>query len=284
MRACLNARHVTRSYIAAVTSRQLETAMLDLLRERGTATACPSEVARAVGGTGWRSQMTAVRAVAAALQARGLVEAYQHGRPVEVASARGPIRLRSSAVRSIDYRAEPERYVIGRGEQGVLTVEPYKSELLPLWTFKTPAAARTSARALYRAFVAYGRAGDFVGMDMARKFLQMGWTRARRYANHASGTKYAANRAVLARSPDPVKAEAAEVFRTYYDRARANRTYTRLGVAFRSGRAGPRRPRHTRSRSSAPSRGRGRGSTRDRASGTASGARRSRRSSYRSSS
>ena len=27
-------------------------------------------------------------------------------------------------------------------------------------------------------------------MDMARKFLQMGYTRSRRYANHASGKKY----------------------------------------------------------------------------------------------
>lgn len=222
--------------------------MMDLLRERGTATACPSEVARALGGAHWRSLMTEVRAVAAGLQARGLVDAYQRGRPVEVATARGPIRLRASAVRDLDYRAHPERYVIGRGEQGVLTVEPYKSELLPLWTFKTPAAARRSARALYAAFAAYGRAGDFVGMDMARKFLQMGWTRARRYANHASGKKYAANRAVRPRSPDPIKAEAAEVFRGYYDRARANATYQRLGTAFRSARAAPRTPRRTRSR------------------------------------
>ena len=27
-------------------------------------------------------------------------------------------------------------------------------------------------------------------MDMARKYLQMGWTRSRRYANHKSGKKY----------------------------------------------------------------------------------------------
>ena len=31
---------------------------------------------------------------------------------------------------------------------------------------------------------------EFVGADMARKFLMMGWTRARRYANHRSGKKY----------------------------------------------------------------------------------------------
>jgi hypothetical protein len=176
--------------------------------------------------------MAAVRGVAARLQKRGLVDVYQHGRPVEIAAARGPVRLRSSAV-DLDYRAHPERYVIGRGEQGVLTVEPYKSELLPLWRFKTPEVARTSARALYRAFVAYGRAGDFVGMDMARKFIQMGWTRARRYANHKTGRKYDDNRRVRALDADPLKAEAAAIFKATYDRARKNPTYVRLRAAFR---------------------------------------------------
>ena len=38
--------------------------------------------------------------------------------------------------------------------------------------------------------MAYKKKGDFVGMDMARKFLQMGYTRSRRYANHKSGRKY----------------------------------------------------------------------------------------------
>jgi len=202
--------------------------MLALLAERGTATACPSEIARKIGGTTWRELMPRVREVAAKLQAKGAVDAYQRGRPVEVAAARGPIRLRARAVSAIDYREHPELYVVGRGEQGVLTVEPYKSELLPLWRFKTPAIARKSARALYAAFLAYGAEGDFVGMDMARKYLQMGWTRARRYANHRSGRKYGKDRAVLATDEDPVKAEAAAVFRRYYERARDNARYREL--------------------------------------------------------
>lgn len=36
----------------------------------------------------------------------------------------------------IDYRSHPERYKVARGEQGVLTVEPYKSEILPHWRFR----------------------------------------------------------------------------------------------------------------------------------------------------
>ena len=90
----------------------------------------------------------------------------------------------------IDFRARPELYRVGRGEQGVLLVEPYKSELLPHWRFRTPEVARESAAKLRELYEAYKRAGDFVGMDMARKYIQMGWTRSMRYANHRSGRKY----------------------------------------------------------------------------------------------
>ena len=42
---------------------------------------------------------------------------------------------------TIDFRQHPELYRIGKGEQGVLLVEPYKSELLPHWRFRTPELA-----------------------------------------------------------------------------------------------------------------------------------------------
>lgn len=69
---------------------------------------------------------------------------------------------------------------IGKGEQGVLSVQPYKGEILPKWRFKTPEIARDSAEAIYQQFLEYSSNEDFVGMDMARKFLQMGHTRSRR--------------------------------------------------------------------------------------------------------
>lgn len=51
-------------------------------------------------------------------------------------------------------------------------------------------------------FIEYGKTDDFVGMDMARKFLQMGFTRARRYANHKSGRKYSSFGTALPREED----------------------------------------------------------------------------------
>lgn len=117
---------------------------------------------------------------------------------------------------------------MGRGEQGVLLVEPYKSEILPHWRFRNPVTARKSANAVYRLFLAYKAKGDFVGMDMARKFLQMGYTRARRYANHPSGRKYGPGRKRLPRSEDAAKAQAAAFFHAKWKKAREDAVYLRL--------------------------------------------------------
>lgn len=127
-----------------------------------------------------------------------------------------------------DFRRHPELYRVGKGEQGVLMVEPYKSELVPLWRFATPAVAKRSAAAIYRRFLGYLKAGDFVGADMARKFLQMGYTRARRYANHKGGRKYDADGAVKERQPDATKAECARIFDQAWRRARENPAYLKL--------------------------------------------------------
>jgi hypothetical protein len=133
----------------------------------------------------------------------------------------------ADAYRHVDFRAHPEKYRVGRGEQGVLVAEPYKSELLPLWRFKTPKEATQSAKALFAAFVAYRRERDYVGMDMARKFLQMGFTRSRRYANHRSGRKYTADGQLAERAPDAEKAKSAEIFHAAWQRAERDRTYAK---------------------------------------------------------
>lgn len=129
---------------------------------------------------------------------------------------------------NLDLRKKPGLYHVGKGEQGVLLVEPYKSEILPHWRFKTVAEAEKSSRKIYRMFLTYVKANDFPGADMARKFLQMGWTRARRYANHKGGKKYdKETRAVLPRTEDKEKAAAAAIFYEKYVEARENPEYKR---------------------------------------------------------
>ncbi|KAN0059950.1 hypothetical protein ACQY0O_007923 [Thecaphora frezii] len=138
----------------------------------------------------------------------------------------------------LDVRASPHLYRPGIGEQGVLMVRPYKDELLPHWMFKTPDRARQSATALLARFQAYRDEGDFVGCDMARKFLQMGYTRSRRYANHAGGRKYkdptnhALGQLDRLQTQDPVKAESARIFASFLERAKSDPTYTRLRDEF----------------------------------------------------
>ncbi|MBF9143003.1 DUF4385 domain-containing protein [Hymenobacter properus] len=146
-----------------------------------------------------------------------------------------------------DFRQHPELYRVGRGEQGVLLVQPYKGEILPHWRFKDAAAARESSETIYGLFEAYLKARDFVGADMARKFIQMGFTRARRYANHKGGKKYdgpvpddkkgqsgAHGRAELPRTahPDVDKVEAAAIFKRKWDEAKTHPEYLRQKEAF----------------------------------------------------
>ncbi|MBD1397434.1 DUF4385 domain-containing protein [Pontibacter sp. JH31] len=145
-----------------------------------------------------------------------------------------------------DFRKNPELYRVGKGEQGVLLVEPYKSEILPHWRFKTPEIARESSEHIYGLFLDYVQQKDFVGADMARKFLQMGYTRSRRYANHRTGQKYkgpvpddkkgqsgAHGREQLPIDPDPVKAESARIFKVKWDEAKENPEYQQLMKEFR---------------------------------------------------
>lgn len=119
--------------------------------------------------------------------------------------------------RGIDFRAEPQRYRVGVGEQGVLIAEPYKSEILPHWRFRTEELARESAEKIYALFRDYRDQDDFVGMDLARKYLQMGWTRSRRYANHRSGRKYRDGEE-LPREADALDNEKARAARHFYEK------------------------------------------------------------------
>lgn len=123
----------------------------------------------------------------------------------------------------VDLRKHPEAYVVGRGEQGVFHAEPYKGELLPLWSFKDVEVAEKSSAEIYARFLQYKSERDFVGMDVARKYLQMGYTRSRRYAKYEGGRK---NRP--RKEEDPAKSRAAELFRKKWRAAAEDEEYLRL--------------------------------------------------------
>jgi|TARA_B100000282_G_scaffold126012_1_gene89927 hypothetical protein len=116
----------------------------------------------------------------------------------------------------IDYRKHPEMYRIGRGQQGVLLCEPYKSDICAHWRFKTVREAQVSSQNILMMFYTYVNEGDFVGADMAKKFLHMGFTRARRYANHRDGRKYNDDGSIIPQEPDALTCEKAQSARIFY--------------------------------------------------------------------
>jgi hypothetical protein len=131
----------------------------------------------------------------------------------------------------INYRMEPQRYKVGKGEQGVLICEPYKTEIGQFWRFREPDIAEESSATIYGMFIDYLAANDFVGADMARKYLQMGFTRARRYANYKGGKKFDKEKgyAPLERGTgEQIKAESAAIFFSAWKLAESNEKYARL--------------------------------------------------------
>ena len=131
----------------------------------------------------------------------------------------------------IDYQKYPEKYRVGKGEQGVLICEPYKTEIGQHWRFKNPEVATKSSDTIYNLFKLYIEDSNFVGADMARKFLQMGYTRSRRYANYKGGKKYDKenNYAELERGTgEQKKAESAAIFYKKWKDAEADPAYAQM--------------------------------------------------------
>ena len=127
-------------------------------------------------------------------------------------------------------------YRIGRGEQGVLLVRPYTDDICKYWKFKTPTIAFQSANQIYFSYAQYRAKDDFIGMDMCRKFLEMGFTRARRYANHKDGKKYDKNGNVRPQEKDWAtsdKAESAKIFKMYRDRVTKDSKYISMRKMWR---------------------------------------------------
>lgn len=127
-------------------------------------------------------------------------------------------------------------YRIGRGEQGVLLVRPYTNDICQYWRFQKPTIAKKSAQKIYEMYADYRAKNDFVGMDMCRKFLEMGFTRARRYANHKDGKKYDENGNIKPQEPDwatSQKAVSAKIFKTYRDRVTKDSKYISMRKMWR---------------------------------------------------
>ena len=141
--------------------------------------------------------------------------------------------------KNIDFTVEENRklYRIGRGEQGVLLVRPYTNDICAHWRFKTPKIAMMSAHTIFDMYLDYLEQEDFIGMDMCRKFLEMGHTRSRRYANHNTGKKYDDEGNIRPQEPDHATskyAKSARIFKRVRDMVAKNDIYVRMRKQWRS--------------------------------------------------
>ena len=128
-------------------------------------------------------------------------------------------------------------YRIGRGEQGVLLVRPYTNTICAHWRFKTPREAVISSNRIFGMYLDYRDEKDFIGMDMCRKFLEMGFTRSRRYANHKTGKKYDEEGNVRPQEPDHMTnkfAESAKVFKKVRDIVAKSDDYVKMRKQWRA--------------------------------------------------
>ena len=139
----------------------------------------------------------------------------------------------------LDFTDEETRklYRIGRGEQGVLLVRPYTNDICAHWRFKTPEIAVNSANKILSMYLKYMVDGDFIGMDMCRKFLEMGFTRSRRYANHRDGKKYDKEGNVIPQEEDHASchfAKSAQIFKKVRDLVAKSPTYVTMRKKWRN--------------------------------------------------
>tara|TARA_B100000579_G_scaffold195746_1_gene160015 strand:- start:694 stop:1155 length:462 start_codon:yes stop_codon:yes gene_type:complete len=141
--------------------------------------------------------------------------------------------------KTLDFSLEENRklYRIGRGEQGVLLVRPYTNDICTHWKFRTPEIAVKSSNSIFGMYLDYRDQKDFIGMDMCRKFLEMGFTRARRYANHNSGKKYDSEGNVRPQETDHATskyAESAKIFKKVRDIVAKSDTYVKMRKEWRA--------------------------------------------------
>lgn len=133
-----------------------------------------------------------------------------------------------------DYRKSPVKYweiecqKRTYNELGVLRVEPYKSEILPYWKFKKLSEAKKSAKKIFEIYQKYKSKGDPVGMDMARKYLQMGYTRSMRYYYHSDGKKYDKKGDIRPYQYDEEKKKSAKEFQKYFKKVIQDKDYKNM--------------------------------------------------------
>ncbi len=79
---------------------------------------------------------------------------------------------------NINYKDDPLVYAVTDDCGGMYICEPYKTEILKVWKFTSIEGAKKSSKDILEMFKLYVKNCDFIGADMARKYLQAGSKRS----------------------------------------------------------------------------------------------------------
>ncbi len=129
-------------------------------------------------------------------------------------------------------------FIVWKGRARSSIGSPYTNDICNYWRFKTPDEAIKSSNKIFAMYLDYRDEKDFIGMDMCRKFLEMGFTRSRRYANHNSGRKYKkGTRNILPQEKDHATskyAQSATIFKRVRDIVAKNDIYVKMRKEWRA--------------------------------------------------
>jgi hemerythrin superfamily protein len=78
------------------------------------------------------------------------------------------------------FRNHPELYLREKGKRDVTLFEPYASEILPFFKTGSIDDARESSSQILYLFRWYMEQGDFIGADVAKSFLELGYGHAKK--------------------------------------------------------------------------------------------------------
>tara|TARA_R110001583_G_scaffold27302_11_gene97807 strand:- start:12703 stop:13179 length:477 start_codon:yes stop_codon:yes gene_type:complete len=134
--------------------------------------------------------------------------------------------FKSDYSEEINYKKHPDEYDISTGVSGVFSVSPYKNQLIKYFTFKSLEQSRKSAKSLYKKFKLYRGKMDFVGMDMTRKFLELGYLQSLRFSKFPGGKKYTKSGSVRrVNYKQDEKLEISKIYKRYLNLVNSDRIY-----------------------------------------------------------
>jgi len=137
-------------------------------------------------------------------------------------------KFKSDYSKEVNYKKDPEEYDTSTGVSGVFSVSPYKDQLIKDFTFKNVKQSRKSAKNLYNKFKLYREKMDFIGMDMTRKFLELGYLQSLRFSKFPGGKKYTKSgnvRRVDYKQDE--KLEISKIYKRYLNLVNSDKVYKR---------------------------------------------------------